>query len=176
MGLAALFSSQTTTTTPEEPVKSHSRRLSKRMSMSRRIGPPLRHTSSISGKIFTGSAGAWEQALFEPFVDIQSDYELLEKRFLEQCLLLVHDKSSNSAESLSGGSLSAMIFQEQSGDVFAIAEESITRCHGPYAWLWCGRATTIPGSSFYHVFEYFTFGASGQFNYFILHPWNARPR
>lgn len=131
MGLAALFSPQAATSPSEEPTKSHSRRLSKRMSMSRRIGPPLRQTLSVSGKIFTGNAGAWEQALFEPFVDIQSDYELLEKKFLEQSLLAVHGKTLNGGESLSGGgggSLSARIFREQSSDVFVMAEDSITHC------------------------------------------------
>lgn len=131
MGLAALFSPQAVTSPPEETTKSHSRRLSKRMSMSRRIGPPLRQTMSVSGKIFTGNSGAWEQALFEPFVDIQSDYELLEKKFIEQSLHTVHGKILNGGEALGnggGGSLSARIFREQSSDVFVMAEDSITHC------------------------------------------------
>ncbi|GJJ13372.1 hypothetical protein Clacol_007624 [Clathrus columnatus] len=127
IGFATLFSPQVTAGS-EDPIKSHSRRLSKRMSMSRRIGPPLRHTVSISGKIFNGNAGGWEQALFEPFVDIQSDYEPLEKKFLEHSLYALHTRVSDNEAALSGESLSARIFREQSQDVFSMAEDSIARC------------------------------------------------
>ncbi|KAF8513630.1 Golgi complex component 7-domain-containing protein [Gautieria morchelliformis] len=125
VGYAALFSPQTLAPHADDFTKSHSRRLSKRMSMSRRLGP-TRSNSSISGNVFAGSGGAWEQALFEPFVDLQAEYESLEKKHLEYGLRAVQESSqfAHRAGDYDGG----RAFREHSVDVFSLAEESLSRC------------------------------------------------
>ena len=123
VGYAALFSPLTPAPHIDETAKSHSRRLSKRMSMSRRLGA-ARTSSSLSGNILSGSSGAWEQALFEPFIDFQAEYPSLEKKHLDECIRAVLE-TRQSGQSESDG---ARAFRERSVDVFSIAEESIGRC------------------------------------------------
>ncbi|KAF8577938.1 hypothetical protein K439DRAFT_1639319 [Ramaria rubella] len=120
VGYTALFSPQTPAPGADELPKLHSRRLSKRMSMSRRLGP-ARSSSSVSGNLFIG--GAWEQALFEPFVDLQAEYEILEKKYLEHGLSTIQKSSQ-----LLGNADGPRAFREHSVDVFSIAEESLGRC------------------------------------------------
>lgn len=125
VGYAALFSPHTPAPQADDFSKSHSRRLSKRMSMSRRL-VPTRSNASISGSVLTGNDGAWEQVLFEPFIDLQAEYEALEKRHLEQGLRSVQE-SSHLAHRI-GDSDGARAFREHSVDVFSMAEESLGRC------------------------------------------------
>ncbi|KAI0367247.1 hypothetical protein BV20DRAFT_981512 [Pilatotrama ljubarskyi] len=90
------------------------------MSMSRRAGS---HRASISG---TGALAPpaldWDQELFEPFVDFQTDYGTLETRLLEDCL----------KETLSGDGRGridhARLLRERAVDIFGVAEEAIARC------------------------------------------------
>lgn len=125
VGYAAVFSPQTPTSHTDEFSKSHSRRLSKRMSMSRRL-VPTRSNASISGNVFTGTGGAWEQVLFEPFIDLQAEYESLEKKYLEQGLQVLQESSQYIHRE--GNSDGARAFREHSVDVFSMAEESFSRC------------------------------------------------
>ncbi|KAF8520164.1 Golgi complex component 7-domain-containing protein [Hysterangium stoloniferum] len=130
VGYTVLFSPSPQTQSQqqnEDPTKppSHSRRLSKRMSMSRRLGP-TRSSPSLSGKIFTGN-GVWEQVLFEPFVDLQAEYEILEKKYLEHLLYSVRERSHAAYEDGATGA-GARAFRELSVDVFSMAEESLGRC------------------------------------------------
>lgn len=109
-------------TEPEAaPTKTLRRRSSTRMSISRRIGP---HRASISGNPLVGDASqlTWDQDLFEPFIDYQTDYGSLEKRQLEDALfkILGEDVRHNTDRS--------RLLRERSVDVFSAADEAITRC------------------------------------------------
>ncbi|KIJ50489.1 hypothetical protein M422DRAFT_27443 [Sphaerobolus stellatus SS14] len=121
VGYTALFSPaiEEANTPPKTPT--HSRRLSKRMSMSRRLNSN-RSQPSISGKIVMGT---WEQVLFEPFLDLQAEYEQLEKRMLGKGLedLRIVSKDVGGEEQNS-----ARAFRAQSVDVFSLAEEALARC------------------------------------------------
>ncbi|KAG9008317.1 hypothetical protein FRB90_008999 [Tulasnella sp. 427] len=103
--------------------KSLSRRASRRISLSRRLGPA--RSGSISGPQGLGDpiggTGAWEQALFEPFMDFQSEYGVLEKRFMDEGLT----KIISSAPTLADG---AKVLRERSAAVFDMAEETLERC------------------------------------------------
>lgn len=104
---------------PKTPT--HSRRLSKRMSMSRRLNSS-RSTPSVSGKIMT--VGFWEQVLFEPFLDLQAEYESLEHKMLEKCLADVKAASQDTG----GDDDMTRTFRGQSVDIFGLAEEALARC------------------------------------------------
>ena len=125
VGYATLFSPQTPMPLVDDPFKTHSRRLSKRMSMSRRL-VPTRSNASISGNVFVGSGGAWEQVLFEPFIDMQAEYESLEKKHLEQGLRVVQESSHLAHRA--GSTDGARAFREHSVDIFSMAEQSLGRC------------------------------------------------
>lgn len=125
----AAYSARTATTTDDKShaagAKSISRRASRRISLSRRLGPS--RSGSISGPQGLGDpiggTGAWEQALFEPFMDFQSDYGVLEKRLLDEGL----KKITTGAPALADG---AKVLRERSAAVFDMAEETLDRCFG----------------------------------------------
>ncbi|KAG6331049.1 hypothetical protein ID866_8041 [Astraeus odoratus] len=103
-------------------------RLSKRRSM--RMSMSWRSTSSISGsgKQTSSTGGAegmdWDQYLFQPFLDFQVDFGILERRLLDEVL-------GPPAVSLQGsvdGDRAARAMRERAVDVFSVAEESIERC------------------------------------------------
>ncbi|KAI0315113.1 oligomeric Golgi complex subunit 7 [Amylostereum chailletii] len=98
------------------PQRTHSRRRSSRMSISRRmsIGGNLTLSKQLSG-----SGLDWDNELFEPFLEFQVEYGSLEKRFLTASL-----QSSSSAEPQSDPARS---LREKSLDVFSLAEESLGR-------------------------------------------------
>ncbi|KAG8908788.1 hypothetical protein FRB99_003026 [Tulasnella sp. 403] len=131
-GYSALFSVGTTSDEkPQTPGKPVSRRTSKRMSLSRRLGPT--RSGSISGPQGLGGPiggmGAWEQALFEPFIDFQAEYGALEKRHLEESLKKFMDRSAPN-KPLSGdtGGDNARLLRERSAAIFDMAEETLERC------------------------------------------------
>ncbi|KAG8959027.1 hypothetical protein FRC03_008533 [Tulasnella sp. 419] len=103
-----------------------SRRTSKRMSLSRRLGG---RSSSISGPQGlggpVGGTGGWEPALFEPFVDLQSDYANLEKRHLDEQLKKAVGSSPQPSGSDAEGS---KILRERSAVVFDMANDALSRC------------------------------------------------
>ncbi|KAG6837494.1 hypothetical protein H0H93_008419 [Arthromyces matolae] len=105
--------------TPTNP-RSHSRRRSMRMSISWHAGANLPSVPSTSIAI---DGMEWVQELFQPFLDFQSDYVSLEKRFL--------DNSLRKAVQDDGKSIDvnrARLLRERVIDVVAIAEDSLTRC------------------------------------------------
>ncbi|KAG8993426.1 hypothetical protein FRB94_010807 [Tulasnella sp. JGI-2019a] len=106
--------------------KPSARRMSKRASLSRRMGPA--RTSSIAGPQGLGGpiggSGTWEQALFEPFVDFQSEYSNLEQRYLQEGLNKIVKAASADTGVLDG----ARILRDRSAAVFDMAEETLERC------------------------------------------------
>lgn len=103
--------------------RTHSRRLSKRQSFSRRL-----NRSSLSG---TGVQVAvtqaltqdhsWEDALFEPFLEYQCDYATFEKRLLRARL-------KDSLKAHTSSSAGARLLREHAVDVLALADDALTRC------------------------------------------------
>ena len=122
LGFAAL--STPTLPSPTEERPSHSRRLSKRMSISRRTAPN-RISISIPGGVAQAGSSPWEQALFEPFIDLQSEYPTLEKRYLDQSLdsLLASRPLARSDVEARTRALRA-----QALDIITFAEEALSRC------------------------------------------------
>jgi predicted transcriptional regulator len=100
----------------------HSRRRSNRMSMSLRPGPNRSPGSGPSGFNSLVAGIDWDQDLFQPFVDLQVDYETLERRLLDDALneIISADRMLESDR--------ARILRERSVDVFSVAEESVGRC------------------------------------------------
>ncbi|KAF7794023.1 hypothetical protein EIP86_005151 [Pleurotus ostreatoroseus] len=127
------YAAQLPPTTPDvEQNKTLRRRSSTRMSISRRMGP---HRASISGNPLAGSGPAgvitdWEQELLEPFVDLQADYGVLERRFLLDALqdIFGPDVRSPQPQSSATGTDTARMLRERSVDLFGAADEAITRC------------------------------------------------
>ena len=64
----------------------------------------------------------WEPTLFEPFLDLQSSYSSLERRYLSY--LLKHDALLNS----SSGTRPEKILSDRTVTVFDIADDAIARC------------------------------------------------
>lgn len=110
-----------------------SRRRSARMSLS------WRSTSSVSGAgrslagqpsgtSMTPGGGVdgteWDQYLFQPFLDFQVDFGVLERRLLDEML---GSPTSSLKESLDSDH-AARVMRERAVDVFSLAEESIERC------------------------------------------------
>ncbi|KIJ60451.1 hypothetical protein HYDPIDRAFT_47172, partial [Hydnomerulius pinastri MD-312] len=131
----------------------HSRRRSMRMSMSWRSmsssGRPMvgGATSTSAGSGGGDEAMEWDQHLFQPFLDFQVDFGILERRLLDETL-------GSPATSLLGtldGDRAARMMRERAVDVFSGAEESIERClvftHG-YASVGLVRALDGFVSSF----------------------------
>lgn len=107
----------------DRPAGAHLRRRSSArmsLSLSRRTGS---HRASISG---TGALVPptldWDQELFEPFVDFQTDYASLETRYLEDALKAALSSSSQ------GRVDHARLLRERAVDIFSVAEEAIARC------------------------------------------------
>jgi hypothetical protein len=103
--------------------KSHSRRRSTRMSMSWRPG---QHRTSGSISIKPSLAGIeleWDQELFQPFLDFQSDYGSLEKRLLDDSLSEIVNAGEVLADSDRG-----RLLRERSVDLCRVAEEGMSRC------------------------------------------------
>jgi hypothetical protein len=122
LSFAALSTPSLQSPTEERP--GHSRRLSKRMSISRRTAPNRASISNSGGVIQAGSS-PWEQALFEPFVDLQSEYPTLEKRYLDQSLdsLLASRRLARSDVDARTRAL-----REQALDIITFGEEALGRC------------------------------------------------
>ena len=115
--------SDTETTRLVNP-RTHTRRRSARMSISLRPGhmasPSM--TSAAVGSLLADGI-EWDQELFKPFVDFQVDYGILERRLLEHALreVLDHTPKEKDADR-------ARLLRERAIDVFAAAEESLSRC------------------------------------------------
>ncbi|KAG8843204.1 hypothetical protein FRB96_004231 [Tulasnella sp. 330] len=126
VGYSSLYSKSTAGGGGDE--KPSARRLSKRTSLSRRMGPA--RPSSIAGPQGLGGpiggSGAWEQVLFEPFIDFQSDYSTLEQKFLQEGLNKIVKGGGSGADS--GIENGARILRDRSAAVFDMAEETLERC------------------------------------------------
>ena len=109
---------------PTEERMGHSRRLSKRLSISRRTAPN-RISISVPGGVAHAGSSPWEQALFEPFIDLQSEYPTLEKRYLDQSL-----DSLFASRRLAWSDVEARTraLREQALDIVTFAEEALSRC------------------------------------------------
>lgn len=135
-------SSPSTPSTPSTSTTKRDRRLSKRMSTSKRLGS--RSLSFGSRPSFLdgtdsdpeGSGGGeadpvrpWETAMFEPFLDFQTEYAELEKAFLEEEVRkLIGNRVVLSREG--GGGEGHRVLWEVSGAVFGVVEEAIGRVMG----------------------------------------------
>ena len=128
-----------------------SRRRSMRMSMSWRstsISGSGRQSSSTGG-IGNGVEGTeWDQYLFQPFLDFQVDFGILERRVLDETL---GPPLPVTLQGAVDGDRAARAMRERAVDVFSVAEESIDRCivftHG-YASVGLVRAIDGYVSSF----------------------------
>ncbi|KIK93765.1 hypothetical protein PAXRUDRAFT_120984, partial [Paxillus rubicundulus Ve08.2h10] len=108
----------------------HSRRRSMRMSMSwRSVSSSGRSVMGSTGSTSTVTGGGdhgteWDQNLFQPFLDFQVDFGVLERRLLDETL-------ASPTTGLLGdlyGDRAARAMREHAVDVFSAAEESIERC------------------------------------------------
>ncbi|TDL15097.1 hypothetical protein BD410DRAFT_823114 [Rickenella mellea] len=99
--------------------RTHSRRKSHRMSMSRKFVPRNSAAGGLEG--VTLSDNSWDEALFEPFVDYQTEYPSLEKKALHGQLQKLWASNGASADV-------ARLLRERSVDMFTLAEESLDRC------------------------------------------------
>ncbi|EUC63278.1 component 7 (COG7) protein [Rhizoctonia solani AG-3 Rhs1AP] len=100
---------------------SHSRRASKRFSISQREGTPKIPLKSNTGEsLETESIPPWELALLEPFLEHQSDYGQLELKYLHHLLL----EKSQRRPTTDG----AKRFHDTTTDAFGLAEDAIPRC------------------------------------------------
>ncbi|KAG8744086.1 hypothetical protein FRC11_013645 [Ceratobasidium sp. 423] len=100
---------------------SHSRRASKRFSISQREGAPKIPFKSGTGEsLETESIPPWELALLEPFLEHQSDYGQLELKYLHHILL----EKSQRRQTTDG----AKKFHDTTTDAFGLAEDAIPRC------------------------------------------------
>jgi hypothetical protein len=115
--------SDTETTQLVNP-RTHARRRSARMSISLRPG---HMTSASATYAAAGSLLAdgieWDHELFKPFLDFQVDYGTLERRLLEHALREVVDHTPKEKDADR-----ARLLRERAIDVFAAAEESLSRC------------------------------------------------
>ncbi|EMD31987.1 hypothetical protein CERSUDRAFT_69049 [Gelatoporia subvermispora B] len=108
------------------PQRTLHRRRSSRSSMSMARRPV--HRASISGSDAIALAlpnSEWEQALFEPFVDFQTEYGALEQRFLESTLGVILASPTVRGNT---GSDRARSLRERAVDVFSAAEDALGRC------------------------------------------------
>jgi conserved oligomeric Golgi complex subunit 7 len=94
-----------------------------RISTSWRTG---QHRSSISGwSALTNSREVdWNQDLFQPFLDVQTDYGLLERRLLETAL----NEIVSSGDPSEVSDRVRLVMKEKSVDVCRVAEEAMARC------------------------------------------------
>src|SRR5260370_26549751 len=100
------------------------RRSGKLISMSsRRMGSSSVLISPNVNVLANGSGGVtWEHALFESFIDLQTEYRLLETRFMNKDLLRILNSS------ISQSSDHSRLLQERSAAVFGAVEECLSRC------------------------------------------------
>ncbi|CAE6445231.1 unnamed protein product [Rhizoctonia solani] len=100
---------------------SHSRRASKRFSISQREGAPKIPLKSGTGEsLETESIPPWELSLLEPFLEHQSDYGQLELKYLHHLLL----EKTQRRQTTDG----AKRFHDTTTDAFGLAEDAIPRC------------------------------------------------
>ncbi|CAE6373865.1 unnamed protein product [Rhizoctonia solani] len=99
---------------------SHSRRTSKRFSISQREGAPKLSRTGTGESLDTESIPTWELSLLEPFLEHQSDYGQLELKYLHHVLL----EKSQKRQTTDG----AKRFHDTTADAFALAEDAIPRC------------------------------------------------
>ncbi|KAF9514167.1 hypothetical protein BS47DRAFT_1372373 [Hydnum rufescens UP504] len=126
IGYSALFLAHHSPSSPAvEEATGHSRRLSKRISMSRRIGAGKTPTAP-SVNVLSGGGGGWENALFESFIDIQTEYSAFENRLIDRELARITTSLLESARNTSSDA--SRILQERSAAVFGMVEESLNRC------------------------------------------------
>ena len=122
------------------------RRRSSRMSLSLR---PTQHKSlpsaiSIS-KAVPGPIESmeWDQELFQPFIDFQTDFGSLERRFLENSLLEII--SSDTRDKVQASDR-PRLFRERAVDAFGIAEGSMGRCQAfTYGYGTVGLVQALDG-------------------------------
>ncbi|WWD08196.1 hypothetical protein V865_006307 [Kwoniella europaea PYCC6329] len=96
---------------------------SKRMSISRRFS----RAPTISGPQPVDNS--WENTLYEPFLDLQSTYATLERRYLEHIIRTDPSLSSSGASSSrSSGKDIAKTLIDRVNVLFTRSEESTTRC------------------------------------------------
>ena len=88
------------------------------MSMSWRGGPPP--VASLAVSIMELD---WDQDVFQPFIEFQIDYGILERCFLEHSL---RELANGSADQTNNDY--ARLLRERAVDVFGIAEGSLSRC------------------------------------------------
>lgn len=103
------------------------RRRSSRMSLSLR---PNQHRlpSTIGGtSAYNESVDSmeWDQELFQPFLDFQTDYGSLERRFLDHSLLNIISRDTRDKVASSDR---PRLFRERAVDIFGLAENSMGRC------------------------------------------------
>ncbi|KAG6920297.1 hypothetical protein DXG01_005066 [Tephrocybe rancida] len=108
--------------TPTNP-RSHTRRRSTRMSISWRPGAHLPSAAPGLSRPLALEGMDWDQELFQPFLDFQNEYGLLERRLLESSL---HKIISN--DDRVPDTDRARLLRERAVDVIAVAEESLARC------------------------------------------------
>ncbi|KAF9238379.1 oligomeric Golgi complex subunit 7 [Melanogaster broomeanus] len=107
-----------------------SRRRSMRMSMSWRSvsssgRPVIGSTGSTNAVSGGGDEGTeWDQYLFQPFLDFQVDFGVLERRLLDETLEFPASDVLGDLD----GDRAARAMRERAIDVFSAAEESIERC------------------------------------------------
>jgi conserved oligomeric Golgi complex subunit 7 len=99
--------------------RSHSRRRSDRLSFSRPL--PDHRTSATEPSNPSSNASEWEQAIFEPFIGLQSDYATLETRLLDESLrnLMINSQAEGDGTRL---------LRERTVDILGFAEDSLSRC------------------------------------------------
>uniref|UniRef100_A0A8H7Y4P2 Conserved oligomeric Golgi complex subunit 7 n=1 Tax=Psilocybe cubensis TaxID=181762 RepID=A0A8H7Y4P2_PSICU len=122
------------------------RRRSSRMSISLRPGQH-RTSSSIMGndKAVSDSVESmeWDQDLFQPFLDFQTDYGSLERRCLENSLFEI---ISNDTREKLQASDRPRLFRERAIDIFGIAENSMVRCNSfTYGYGSVGLVNALDG-------------------------------
>ncbi|EJC98258.1 uncharacterized protein FOMMEDRAFT_114459 [Fomitiporia mediterranea MF3/22] len=108
---------------PSNP-RTHTRRRSTRQSFSKRLNRSSISGPSTSHGIASGSASldhTWEETLFEPFLDYQCDYAMLEKRLLRAQL-------KDLPAPTSAVSTGARLLRERAIDVLSFADEALARC------------------------------------------------
>lgn len=112
---------------PAPSAPSHTRRRSMRMSMSLRTGSQrsLSGNQTVSQAVAETENIEWDQDLFQPFLDFQTDYSSLERRFLDSS---IQDFTSRDLQSGLSGSDRARLLRDRAIDVFGAAEESVGRC------------------------------------------------
>ncbi|KAI4522580.1 hypothetical protein K525DRAFT_255484 [Schizophyllum commune Loenen D] len=115
----------TNPTSPPPPTWSNSgvhRRRSSRMSISWRPGAKAPASLGLA-KVITAEDLDWDQELFQPFLQFQTEYGSLERRMLDQALrtLITSEPTHEEKDQ-------ARLLRERSVDVLSVAEESVDRC------------------------------------------------